>query len=140
MGQLAWKDRAAALDLVAALAASDCARDAVAPLRRPLEAACDVATHHAVKPVRDAAGRALEALRQLKLTALPKRQQRSDRDVCASLASRMSVAGFYAPPPSPETHMSPVHFGDEPSPFVVAEAPVAAPPKVPGLALSLIHI
>ena len=31
--------------------------------------------------------------------------------------------------------MSPVHFGDEPSPFVVAEAPVAAPPKVPGLAL-----
>ena len=135
VGQLAWKDRAAALDLVAALAASDCARDAVAPLRRPLEAACDVATHHAVKPVRDAAGRALEALRQLKLTALPKRQQRSDRDVCASLASRMSVAGFYAPPPSPETHMSPVHFGDEPSPFVVAEAPVAAPPKVPGLAL-----
>ena len=121
--------------LLAALAASDCARDAVAPLRRPLEAACDVATHHAVKPVRDAAGRALEALRQLKLTALPKRQQRSDRDVCASLASRMSVAGFYAPPPSPETHMSPVHFGDEPSPFVVAEAPVAAPPKVPGLAL-----
>ena len=42
VGQLAWKDRAAALDLVAALAASDCARDAVAPLRRPLEAACDV--------------------------------------------------------------------------------------------------
>ena len=131
VGQLAWRDKASALDLVAALAASKCARDAVAPLRRPLEAACDVATHHAVKPVRVAAGRALDALRQLRATVVPKRQQRTDRDVCASLASRMSVAGFYAPPPPPETHLSPAHFGD----FCVPEAGAPAGAPVPKLSL-----
>ena len=107
----------------------DCART-LGAAQGP-SAACDVTTHHAVKPVRDARDEPWSARSSGRA---PRRQQRSDRDVRASLASRMSVASLRAAAVAGDAHVAGA-LRDEPSPFVMAEAPVAAPPKVPGLAL-----
>ncbi|KAH8069008.1 hypothetical protein JL721_6208 [Aureococcus anophagefferens] len=139
---LAWRDKAAALDLVEALATSDCTQAGRAALvLGPLVGACDRARHHGVKHVRNAAKRrlALEAAR-----AAARREARgaaSRRGVNALLGAKLPVSAVGLPRhddaasvdygwPRPATPPSPrrARPGGAPAPALgvsrLAEAPI----------------
>lgn len=62
-----WRDRVAALDLVAVLATSECCHESASLLAAPVITAADRARHDPVRAVREAARRALIALESVKL-------------------------------------------------------------------------
>ncbi|EGB03292.1 hypothetical protein AURANDRAFT_68142 [Aureococcus anophagefferens] len=148
---LAWRDKAAALDLVEALATNDCTQAAAALVLGPLVGACDRARHHGVKHVRDAAKRALlalEALRARRRDAKHAAARPSRRDVNALLGAKLPVSAVGLPNhddaasvdygwPRPATPPSPrrARPGGAPVPALdvsrLAEAPIPRAPPSP---------